>query len=114
MFDFIDGYLDEIKKPVYMTFVFIIYIIYLLSYFGIFHLSTDYIRIINFLAQSFVCFILIYRFNPLRKITELRKDDNVIIFGSAMIIFINLVSSELLRLYKENNDVFIELLKKIK
>jgi hypothetical protein len=112
LFDFIDDLIDKIKKPVYMSLVFIVYASYLLTYFGLFYISPDYVKTVNFIVQSFVCFILIYRFNPLRE-SILRKDDNIIIFGSSIIIFINLVSIELLRLYKEKNETLMYILENV-
>jgi hypothetical protein len=103
---FIDDIVDKIKKPLYISLVFIIYASYLITYFGLFYINPKYIKTVNFIAQFFVCAFLIYRFNPLRE-SILRKDDNIIIFGSSMIIFINLVSIELFRLYKEKNETLM-------
>lgn len=108
----IDAFLDKITKPFYVSLVSIIYSSYLLAYFGIFYIKPEYIKLVSFIAQSFVCFFLMYRFNPLRE-AILKKNDKIIIFGSAMIIFINLISSELLRLYREQNQYFMEIARKI-
>jgi hypothetical protein len=94
----IDARLDKIKLPIYYGIMTVIYLSYALAFFGIWYVNQNYIYILNVVVQTFVCAFLIYRFHPFRT-HELRKYDAKLIFGSGMILFINLVSVELLKIY---------------
>jgi len=83
-----DKFLDNIKKPVYLTIIGFIYISYFLIFFGIFYMNKKYIDIFSNLLLIFICLFLILRFHPFRK-HELRDFDATIIFGSAVLLLTN-------------------------
>jgi hypothetical protein len=74
--------------------VFIIYISYFLIFFNVIKIDVIYIHYLTILVHLFVCAFLIIRFNPIVK-HELHKNDSNIIFGSAVILFFNVIFSEL-------------------
>ena len=95
MTDSIDSKIDKIKIPLYRGIIGIIYLSYVLAFFGIWYVNKSYIYILNVIVQSFVCFFLMYRFHPFRKQYILRENDSQIIFGSSIILFVNLVFVEI-------------------
>lgn len=95
----IDSGLDRVKLPIYYGIMGILYLSYALAFLGIWYVNKNYIHVLSTVVQTFVCAFLVYRFHPFRE-HVLRKYDANIIFGSAMILFINLVSVGLYELYK--------------
>ena len=83
-----DGIIDMIKKPVFMTSILALHIVYFLIFIGIVSVNSKYLDLLNIFIQVFIAAILIYRFNPLRT-AELKSFDQEIIFGSAMILLTN-------------------------
>ena len=65
---------------------------------GIFTFSPEYINVLKLVMQTIVCFILILRFNPLRK-HELKQYDANIIFSSAIFLLVNTGIAEIFDRY---------------
>jgi hypothetical protein len=72
--------IDNITIPVYITSLFIIYIVYIAVFLGIFVAVPEYIRVLNIFIQTFLCFILMIRFHPFRENPKLHPGDNMFIF----------------------------------
>ena len=87
--------IDNITIPVYITSLFIIYIVYIAVFLGIFVAVPEYIRVLNIFIQTFLCFILMFRFHPFRENPKLHPGDNMFIFGVVNIVFTNVVLAEL-------------------
>jgi hypothetical protein len=87
--DYVDDFLDIIKRPIYIWFVLLPYVVYLVSVFGLIYLNPTYIDLLKSSMQIFIALILLIRFNPLRGHHQLREYDETIIFGSALILLTN-------------------------
>lgn len=87
--DYIDNILDKIKTPLYVISIGIIYLSYILVYIGVFYMNKEYIHYINIFIQLFIGIFLLFRFHPFRE-HILRKNDSMIIFGSAVFLLTNL------------------------
>ncbi len=85
----IDSFVDVIKRPLYLWAVVVPYILYLVAILGILYIDPDYLNWIRSIMQIAIAFILIVRFNPLKKKHELHEYDEQIIFGSALILLTN-------------------------
>jgi hypothetical protein len=75
--------------------VILIHLAYVALFFGILYIDEKYIRNLSILVQFGVCLFLIYRFSPLRKITEITKLDRSIIFYCATFLLLNVVAIQI-------------------
>ena len=89
----IDDILDKIKLPVFTTTMVIIHLCYIIVFFGIIAIDTNYMNYLNVFIEVFVCLFLIARFHPFRH-HKLHKYDSTIIFGSAILLLTNLGANE--------------------
>jgi hypothetical protein len=99
----IENILEMIKKPVYLSSVFLLHSAYILVFIGVIQYTPSVINNISIFIQLFVCLFLIIKFNPLRK-HELKDFDSTIIFGSALFLLTNLGITEYLKNYFEKNS----------
>jgi hypothetical protein len=89
----LDNTLERIKKPVYVWTLFIIHVLYLMVFTGIFTVNRKYITYLSIFIQTFIAFFLIYRFFPYRS-HYLRDFDAEIIFGCGVFLLSNVVFTE--------------------
>jgi hypothetical protein len=77
--------LYEIQHKLFDITIYSIYFLIIIAYLGLSDNSTEYIDTLNLYLKIYVCFYLIYRFNPLtrNKFTEL---DRKIAFRSGLFI----------------------------
>jgi hypothetical protein len=90
-----DTTINTIVLPAYIWTVGLIHVIYLAVFFGVFVKIPEQIQTLNIMVQIFICFMLMYRFNPFQKTQQINKFDLTIIFGSAFILFTNVILVEL-------------------
>lgn len=89
---------ENITIPVYVSSLFIIHIVYIAVFLGIFVTVPEYIRKLNVFIQTFLCLILMFRFHPFRENPKLHPGDNMFIFGVVYIVFTNVVLVELTKI----------------
>ena len=99
--DYIDNILDKIKTPLYVISIGLIYLSYILVYVGILYVNKNYVHSLNIFIQLFICLFLLFRFNPFRE-HVLRKNDSMIIFGSALFLLTNLGLTQFIEKYTIN------------
>lgn len=87
----IDNALEKSYKP-FMIMIGLTYLLYFITFFGLLSINHKYIEWLSIATQMFICIFLLIRFNPFRN-HELRKYDSKIIFGSAILLGINIVGS---------------------
>lgn len=90
--------IHNIAIPIYIVSLFLINITYLAVFLGFFATTPSYVKYLNIGIQCFICFFLMVRFHPFREKYHLRDSDIMIIFGSAFILFTNLVLVELVQI----------------
>ena len=90
--------IHTIAIPIYIVSLFLINITYLAVFLGFFATTPSYVKYLNIGLQCFVCFFLMVRFHPFREKYQLRDSDIMIIFGSVIILFTNLVLVELVQI----------------
>lgn len=100
----IDSFLDDVKKPVYLITVGSLYLLYIITFVGIFYVKPEYIQFMSNIAHTFICIFLIIRFHPFRK-HVLHEFDDKIIFGSALILLLNLSITQYLLQYVEKKTL---------
>jgi hypothetical protein len=89
LMEYIEDGLETIKKPLYLWFVLLPYILYVVSMFGLIYLNPTYVELLKSLTQIAIAIILLIRFNPLKTEHTLKKYDETIIFGTALILLTN-------------------------
>ena len=88
---------DEVFIGVYIVSLILIYIGYIAVFLGIFQTVPTLIKYMNIGIQVFLCLFLMIRFHPFRDKLIIKPVDNMFIFGSAYILFTNLVLVELVK-----------------
>jgi len=87
--EYVDDSVETIKKPLYLWFVLLPYILYVVSMFGLIYLNPTYVELLKSLTQIAIAVILLIRFNPMKTEHALKKYDETIIFGTALILLTN-------------------------
>ena len=82
---------NHYAEPVYIFTIFFVHIMYAAVFFGFIISVPEQIVLLNFIIQTVLCVILIIRFNPIYPIKSISNFDRMLIFGSAVIIFTNIV-----------------------
>jgi hypothetical protein len=100
----IDSILEKIKKPVYFITVGSLYLLYIVAFVGVFYVKPEYIQMMSNISHTFICLFLIIRFHPFRK-HVLHEFDDKIIFGSALILLMNLSITQYLLQYVETKTL---------
>jgi len=90
-----DTNLEYISLPFRYISIFVLSI-YITTYFGLLYINPEYINRLTFGVNVFVCFFLLYKFNPLREHT-LNKFDGKIIFSSSLFMLTNLGLTEIIK-----------------
>ena len=105
MYMSIESTIDHIKKPFYLSMVILLYIAYIVTFFGIFYINPQYIVYLSFAIRVFVCSFLIYKFHPFRQ-HRLEQFDGTIIFASAVLLLTNMGMSEYVIAQLQSNGIF--------
>ena len=75
----------------YIYGILLIHVVYVLLFIGIITTVPRFIETLNTGLQTVLCLVLIYRFNPMRTSFKLHDTDARFIFGSAMLLFTNVI-----------------------
>ena len=89
------------SSTVYMTIVWLLYTIYIMAFLGIYYVNPEYTKTLSLIVRLFVSFVLLYRFNPLYKVT-LSESDRTLIFAAGFFLFVNTGITEVLFRYMKN------------
>ena len=89
--------IDNVAIPIYLISLLLIHIGYLAVFFGVFATVPTLVNYLNVGVQFFLCFFLMIRFHPFRETYNLKPADIMFIFGSAFILFTNLVLVEIVQ-----------------
>lgn len=108
----IDNVFEKMKIPVIATSI-TIHVIYVLLLFGVISVNPQYIKYLSIFIQFFVCIFLMFRFHPFRKSYDIHKNDQVIIFYSAIFLLTNLGITEFIRSFLEKNTQHIPIVSQI-
>lgn len=84
---------NNIKIPFFIGSIGLLYFLQFVSFFGIFYINPSHIDILANFIHIFICFFLLYRFNPFRKPT-FTEFDQKIIFSTAILLLLNLSFAE--------------------
>ena len=87
--DYIDSFVEYFSAPVYHLLILLLYITYIVAIIGVSYINTDYTRYLSIIIQLFIAFILMVRFNPLRKKLKCNNNDRTLVFASAFYLLFN-------------------------
>ena len=85
--------LDTVKIRTYGVMVAVFYLLYFLTFFGIYYVNPDYIHFLSIAIQLFICGFLLWSFNPFIN-QEIHIYDRQIIFAAAFFLLNNVVIIE--------------------
>ena len=94
IFERADSMIEGTKKPLYLISSGFVFIGYVAMFLGISYISPKYIRTISNITYVFIALLLLYKFNPLREVTNLSDYDSKLISLSASFILFNLGVTE--------------------
>jgi len=103
----IENMVENVKRPVYLTVISLLYFIYVLIFFKFINYTPTIVRLLNLFIQGFIACFLIIKFHPFRK-HELKEFDSSIIFGSAFLLLANIGITEFITKYFEDTTNSIE------
>lgn len=89
MIQLIDSFVGTFSTHVYYIIIGIIYTLYLVSIVGIAYIDPEYAKVLNTWLRTFIAFVLILRFNPLRKNVSFTTNDQTLVFASAVYLLSN-------------------------
>jgi len=94
-------------ESMYFIIVYILYIIYFITYTNIIQINPIYIQILETINIYFISFYLVFRFNPYRK-NKITDFDRKIIFDSGVfLIFSNTFMAILKRYFFDETKKYI-------
>lgn len=83
--------MSETRKFYFFSLI-IIYILYFLTFLGIFSKLPGQVFLFHGTIQILLCILLLYRFHPFRRYYKFTKNDAKLIFSAALLLLINLIS----------------------
>lgn len=89
--------IDNVAISIYLISLLLIHIGYLAVFLGVFATIPTLVNYLNVAVQFFLCFFLMIRFHPFRETYKLQPADIMFIFGSAFLLFTNLVLVEIVQ-----------------
>lgn len=101
IFKQVDNTLDNYASPIFIFLAILLHGLYALTFLNIIENKKAFIEKVNIAIQTFICAVLIIRFNPIRP-AEFKEYDRRIIFASAMFLLANLGISQNIQAYFEN------------
>lgn len=104
--DYIDSFVEYFSAPVYHLLILLLYITYIVAIVGVSYINTDYTRYLSIIIQLFIAFILMVRFNPLRKKMKCNNNDRTLVFASAFYLLFNDEFTNYVIDYFKENKIF--------
>jgi len=84
----------EKSKPVFLFTMGAIYVGYIIILLGVTLIAPKQLKALSILVHVFICFFLIYKFNPFKETTSVDKNDSTLIFSTAIFLLLNLGITE--------------------
>ena len=94
------SFVQNQSSKVYMAIVGLLYAFYIMAFLGIYYVNPEYTKTLSLIVRLFVSVVLMYRFNPLYKVT-LSESDRTLIFAAGFFLFVNTGMTEILFRYME-------------
>jgi len=102
---------DKVKHHVFQGAFILLYLLYFLVFVGVSFVNVEYISRLTFIIHLVICLFLLWRFNPLMDHVLLPFDADII-FTSALILLVNVLSTEFGTDYIKNVVKYVQQLVK--
>jgi len=104
--------LDKIQHRSLDTILFITYVFYISITLGVYFISPQYINLLHSAVKLYVCFFLIYRFNPWRSINCTYLDKRVA-FSAGFFLLSTTIFENILNYLLSKTETHVKKFKKI-
>ena len=82
----ISNKLYNYQNNIFSIFIFLSYILILISFFGFSSFAQSYLMSMDYYVRIYICLFLIWRFNPFRRIDKFTDLDRKIAFSAGLFI----------------------------
>ena len=103
--------IDKIQDKTLDVILFVTYFLYFLLALGIYFISPQYINLLHDIVKIYICFFLIYRFNPWR-ITKCNHLDKRIAFSAGFFLLSTTIFENILKYLISKTETNVERLKR--
>lgn len=103
--------LDKIQDKTLDVILFITYFLYFLLALGIYFISPQYINLLHDIVKIYICFFLIYRFNPWRN-TKCNHLDKRIAFSAGFFLLSTTIFENILKYFISITETHVEKIKR--
>jgi hypothetical protein len=86
--------LNQYQETTFDLFIFISYILIIISAFGLSRQAPKYLDILDYYVRIYICLFLIWRFNPFRTHIEFTRLDAKIAFNAGLFILTTAVINQ--------------------
>jgi hypothetical protein len=102
---------DKIQNKTLDVILFVTYFLYFSLALGIYFISPQYINLLHDIVKIYICFFLIYRFNPFRT-TKCKDLDKRIAFSARFFLFSTTIFENILKYIISKTETNIEKIKR--
>jgi hypothetical protein len=99
--------LDKIQDRTLDIILFVTYFLYFLLVLGVYFISPQYINLLHNIVKIYICFFLIYRFNPWR-ITRCNHLDKRIAFSAGFFLLSTTIFENILAYFISKTETHVE------
>lgn len=103
--------IDKIQDRTLDIILFIIYFLYFLIAVGVYLISPEYINLLHNIVKLYICFFLIYRFNPWRT-TRCNHLDKRIAFSAGFFLLSTTIFENILTFLISKTETHVEKIKR--
>jgi hypothetical protein len=98
---------DKIQDRTLDIILFVTYFLYFLLVLGVYFISPQYINLLHNIVKIYICFFLIYRFNPWR-ITKCNHLDKRIAFSAGFFLLSTTIFENILAYFISKTETHVE------
>ena len=103
--------LDKIQDRTLDIILFITYFLYFLIALGVYFISPEYINLLHNIVKLYICFFLIYRFNPWRG-TKCNHLDKKIAFSAGFFLLSTTIFENILNFFISKTETHVDKIKR--
>jgi len=104
--------LDKMQNKTLDTILFITYIFYISIALGVYFISPQYINLLHNIVKLYICFFLIYRFNPWRSINCTYLDRRVA-FTAGFFLLSTTIFENILHYFLSETETRVKKLRRV-
>jgi len=82
---------ENLRENLFFIFIFFIYFLSIVSLFSLYKNSSKYLEKVNYYFKLYICLLLIWRFNPFKKVEKFTNLDRKIAFSAGLMLMTNTI-----------------------